>query len=361
MAKQTPTIIIPNVTLPELKFALQHMDHPLTGIVKLTWAMLTRAQITLYAGAQLEEREEAQTFMSCKYYASTLLTQDGDVSLLNAYTTIHKSAFIDANEYSKLQQFEKPDFIKNKASQLFVRQKGTVISKVLTPQQIASPQDALIHRRGVMNKNRGTWQAKSIWYPNDLVKGASVVNLNFQQYVEGLEKLWKELGLTHGWSQLRDENHGGLDGYDGPEVAEQDGTLQFGNPGTENPWPNNESYADANLEYSLKQELVEECIRSSIEPTVGDKLHFADGMILTKEGNLVPLELPFGDIIERTGPTDFSIEFDRKQAAEDSFLTAALAQGNEIQDNKQKKRNRSTKNKVEGTSSPKKPKTRKKK
>jgi hypothetical protein len=268
--------LIPDTSLQEIKFVNERVPESIIGLLILSFSLVWRAQLTIIAQST-KTIIEIQQLPSMKYIASAIMTKDKVVASILAGFAIAKSAILDVETYSGLDPEERKNFIETLIQELLADQ--TVTPKILNEKQISGEKEKLKHRKGLMSKSRGKWQAMPVFTPNSILTGSfSLALLSFSNFYNIFE------------SQFESGNKPESDLYKLYRRSKCP-ILRFEFPPDKENKKYNESYAG----YIITMHVTHFTLKTR---------EFPDGITLSasKTENHLPLEEPFKNLLERSRP-----------------------------------------------------------
>jgi len=185
------------VKLSDLTYIYFRIKGATFGLFVIIWSFVLRAQITVLAKPSLDKAEGIQALESQRYTASVLLTRFQPAQFAFAGLAIAQSAFVDAAEYQALSEGERETYLFNYANdRLLSQEDGTPRpAKVLSERQINSETSGAVHRRGIMARLRGKFQATSIFSAGEVIRGMSVAVITFDELIVAIFDLFENISL----------------------------------------------------------------------------------------------------------------------------------------------------------------------
>jgi hypothetical protein len=170
----TQKIMIPSITLDELKFAAKYVENFPFYLYILISALSWRAQIGFTVKGSIESTQIA-SLQSMKFIAANLFQRSPAINYIYAAVAVLRSASCDAVEYSTLSDEEsRSNFIKTSIENVVT---STGQAEILNLRQISNSDDILRHRRVIMASLRGTHTTTCIYSPNTLFSNISNIKL----------------------------------------------------------------------------------------------------------------------------------------------------------------------------------------
>lgn len=290
MSTKTVKIIFPGLNIREIEFAIKHVDNPLRSFLTLIIVLVWRGQIAYSQSLQGKNKKELLSVPSMKYTSKIISTNLDIQSILASIVIFRTSADeLKFSDFISLSVKDRNSFISSKIFDL-VNSNGT--AKILTSRQISSPEDLLVHRRGLLFQIKSLFQCGSVFDSGSLINNSNILHIKKHQIVQLLSNLFQE-DFENSLCSLR--------------------TLYSKSSGT-----NSEDLSFKSGEELLNWFIIKFMFDGS------DSLFFQDGISVSMDDdNLLPIEK--GLPIKRNRPAEFpnSINFD---PGDDLFLKAAFSQ-----------------------------------
>lgn len=255
MTKLITRIVFPEITEEDLLFAKKYIKNFISKFIVLAYTVCWRAQIAQTQTKETISKKDLQGTPSMKYIAK-LFNSVEDINDLLAAITVKQSSFFDQKDYVATPTEQRDKFVISRINDL----KSPGKSKLLSPRQISSYEELLVHRRGLMAKLRGKLQATTLYSPGSIIKGLNVSYLTWEQFVTLCTQTLENMDIKDPLADLKNEL----------EITDKN---TINNP----------------------CEILTLSIRYSLHDSEDAKeLNFEDGIIVTnEETNIVPLETIF--------------------------------------------------------------------
>lgn len=292
MSPKSLKIMFPGLNIKEIEFAIKHVENPMRSFLTLIIILVWRGQISYSQSLSLQgkNKKDLLSIPSMKYTSKIISTNSDIQSIIASIAVFRTSADeLKFSDFISLSVKDRNFFISSRILELI---KSSGSAKILTSKQISTPEDLIVHRRGLLFQIKSLFQCGSVFDSGSLISGSNVLHIGKTQIIQLFSNLFQQ--------DFEDSLYSLRSFYSNScNISLEDSFSK--------------SVEDL-VDWFIIKFLFEDC----------DGLIFQDGISVSVDNdNLLPIEK--GLPIKRNKPAEFPnfLEFD---PGDDLFLKAAFSQ-----------------------------------
>lgn len=190
MSTKNISIVFPGLNNKEVEFAIKHLENPFKSFLTLIIVLVWRGQIAYSQSLLGVNKKELLSIPSMKY-TSKLISTNIDIQNIAASVALFRTSAEELrfSNFISLSVKDRDAFIRSKISEL-LNSSGS--AKILTSRQISSPEDLLVHRRGLFFQIKSILQYGSVFDSGSLINGSNILYIGKYQIVQLFSILFRE-------------------------------------------------------------------------------------------------------------------------------------------------------------------------